>query len=136
MLLVKIHRDALLRPLQIVSGIVERRHTLPILANILIRKDGEQVSFLSTDIEVQITTKAQSGYFDLTIASSTIGSFVELWDAPQTVVATSESVDRLECEQLIASGVVTAATTARIYWISSDGPIYGWRRVAYRIIAL
>lgn len=56
MQLVKIHRDKLLRPLQIVSGIVERRHTLPILANILISKKGEQVSFLSTDIEVQITT--------------------------------------------------------------------------------
>ena len=61
MQLVKTSRDALLRPLQIVSGIVERRHTLPILANILIRKDGEQVSFLSTDIEVQITTLAQVG---------------------------------------------------------------------------
>jgi DNA polymerase-3 subunit beta len=61
MQLVKTHRDNLLRPLQIVSGIVERRHTLPILANILIRKDGERVSFLSTDIEVQITTHAQVG---------------------------------------------------------------------------
>ncbi|MES2071997.1 MAG: DNA polymerase III subunit beta [Pseudomonadota bacterium] len=61
MQLVKTHRDTLLRPLQIVSGIVERRHTLPILANILIRKDGEKVSFLSTDIEVQITTHAEIG---------------------------------------------------------------------------
>jgi DNA polymerase-3 subunit beta len=61
MQLVKTHRDNLLRPLQIVSGIVERRHTLPILANILIRKDGERVSFLSTDIEVQITTHAEVG---------------------------------------------------------------------------
>ena len=59
--LVKTSRDTLLRPLQIVSGIVERRHTLPILANILIRKDGEKVSFLSTDIEVQITTHADVG---------------------------------------------------------------------------
>ncbi len=59
MQLVKTQRDALLRPLQIVSGIVERRHTLPILANILIRKDGERISFLSTEIEVQITTHAQ-----------------------------------------------------------------------------
>jgi DNA polymerase-3 subunit beta len=61
MQLVKTQRDTLLRPLQIVSGIVERRHTLPILANILIRKEGETVSFLSTDIEVQITTHAQVG---------------------------------------------------------------------------
>jgi DNA polymerase-3 subunit beta len=61
MQLVKTTRDALLRPLQIVSGIVERRHTLPILANILIRKEGERISFLSTDIEVQITTHAEVG---------------------------------------------------------------------------
>ena len=61
MQLVKTHRDTLLRPLQIVSGIVERRHTLPILANILIRKDGEKVSLLSTDIEVQISTQAAIG---------------------------------------------------------------------------
>lgn len=33
MQLVKTSRDNLLRPLQIVSGIVERRHTLPILAD-------------------------------------------------------------------------------------------------------
>ncbi len=61
MQLVKTNRDTLLRPLQIVNGIVERRHTLPILANILIRKEGEKVSFLSTDIEVQITTNAKVG---------------------------------------------------------------------------
>lgn len=73
MQLVKTHRDALLRPLQIVSGIVERRHTLPILANILIRKDGEKVSLLSTDIEVQITTHAQIGV-DAEVASTTVAA--------------------------------------------------------------
>ena len=36
MQLKQIARDALLRPLQAVSGIVERRHTLPILANVTI----------------------------------------------------------------------------------------------------
>ena len=53
MQLVKTSRDNLLRPLQIVSGIVERRHTLPILANLLIRKTGERVSFLSTGLADQ-----------------------------------------------------------------------------------
>ncbi len=61
MQLVQTNRDTLLRPLQIVSGIVERRHTLPILANILVKKDGADVSFVSTDIEIQITTKAPIG---------------------------------------------------------------------------
>jgi DNA polymerase-3 subunit beta len=64
MQLVKASRDALLKPLATVSGIVERRHTLPILANILLRKDGSRVSFVSTDIEVQITTHADFGVGD------------------------------------------------------------------------
>src|SRR5690606_25953333 len=51
-------------PLATVSGIVERRHTLPILANILLRKEGSRVSFVSTDIEVQITTHADFGVGD------------------------------------------------------------------------
>lgn len=61
MQLVKTQRDNLLRPLQTVSGIVERRHTLPILANLLIRKQGQDISFLSTDLELQITTTADCG---------------------------------------------------------------------------
>ncbi|MCL1886936.1 MAG: DNA polymerase III subunit beta [Betaproteobacteria bacterium] len=64
MQLVKTGRDNLLRPLQMVSGIVERRHTLPILANILIKKDGHAVSFLSTDTEIQIQTSAEVGAGD------------------------------------------------------------------------
>ena len=61
MQLVKASRDALLKPLQVVSGIVERRQTLPILANILVRKDGERVSFTATDLEIQIQTSAEIG---------------------------------------------------------------------------
>ena len=50
MILIKAQRDAILRPLQLITGIVERRHTLPILANILLRKKGSIVSFIATDI--------------------------------------------------------------------------------------
>lgn len=59
MQLVTAERDALLKPIQTVSGIVERRHTLPILSNLLIKKTGSDLSFLATDIEVQISTKTQ-----------------------------------------------------------------------------
>jgi len=61
MQLVTTSRDSLLKPLQVVSGIVERRHTLPILANLLFKKQGEKVAFVSTDIEIQITTNANFG---------------------------------------------------------------------------
>ena len=73
MQLIKAPRDALLKPLAVVSGIVERRHTLPILANILIKKEGPKVSFVSTDIEVQIKTHADIGVgsenFAITVAA-------------------------------------------------------------------
>ncbi|MGL6071162.1 DNA polymerase III subunit beta [Craterilacuibacter sp.] len=56
MLILQAERDALLKPLLAVTGIVERRHTLPILSNVLIEKKGGVVSFLATDLEIQITT--------------------------------------------------------------------------------
>ncbi|WP_028536202.1 DNA polymerase III subunit beta [Paludibacterium yongneupense] len=56
MLILQAERDALLKPLLAVTGIVERRHTLPILSNVLIEKKGAQVGFLATDLEIQITT--------------------------------------------------------------------------------
>ena len=59
--LIKANRETILKPLSVVSGIVERRHTLPILANVLIRKQDETVSFIGTDIEIQIQTQASLG---------------------------------------------------------------------------
>ena len=56
MLLIKTSRDTLLKPLQTVTGIVERRQTLPILSNVLIQQDAEKTSFLTTDLEIQIKT--------------------------------------------------------------------------------
>jgi len=70
MVFVKAARDALLRPLQVVSGIVERRQTLPILANVLVRKDGEKVAFTATDLEIQIQTSAEVGSGKETMATT------------------------------------------------------------------
>jgi len=59
MLKIKTTNDKLLAPLQQVTGIVERRHTLPILSNVLISAGGGKVDFLATDLEVQVTSSAQ-----------------------------------------------------------------------------
>ena len=56
MKLVQLPRDALLRPLQAVSGIVERRHTLPILSNVLLQRQADTIRFVATDLELQIAT--------------------------------------------------------------------------------
>ncbi len=58
MILVKAQRDELLGPLAAVSGIIERRHTLPILSNVLIERAPGALSFLATDIEIQITARS------------------------------------------------------------------------------
>jgi DNA polymerase III subunit beta len=49
-----IQREALLKPLQQVVGVVERRQTLPVLANLLVVADGERVTFTGTDLEVEM----------------------------------------------------------------------------------
>ena len=69
MLLFTAPRDALLAPLQSVSGIVEKRHTLPILSNVLIEKKGDALTLLATDIEIQIRnrTTAAVGADDVAI---------------------------------------------------------------------
>ena len=59
MQLKQIARDALLKPLQAVSGIVERRHTLPILANVLLEQRDGRLYVTATDLEMQITADSE-----------------------------------------------------------------------------
>lgn len=49
-------RDNLLKPLQQVSGVVERRQTLPILANVLINAGSGKINITATDLEVEMKT--------------------------------------------------------------------------------
>ena len=59
MQLKQIPRDALLKPLQAVAGIVERRHTLPILANVLLEQKDGRLYVTATDLEMQITADTE-----------------------------------------------------------------------------
>src|SRR5437016_8267797 len=58
MVLVQDKRDNILNPLSAVSGIIERRHTLPILSNVLLERTTQALSFLATDIEIQISARS------------------------------------------------------------------------------
>lgn len=49
-----IQREALLKPLQLVAGVVERRQTLPVLSNVLLVVDGQNLSLTGTDLEVEL----------------------------------------------------------------------------------
>lgn len=73
MIILKTTQNKILSILQSVSGIVERRHTMPILANILIQKMGNKVHFMTSDLEIQIKTSAEFGGVDGDFAT-TIGA--------------------------------------------------------------
>jgi DNA polymerase-3 subunit beta len=51
-------REALLKPLQQVVNVVERRQTLPVLANLLVRVEGSDLSLTGTDLEVEMIARA------------------------------------------------------------------------------
>ena len=52
-----VRKNYLLRELQLFQGIVERKNTIPILANVLMEAMGDQLSFLATDLEVGLRSK-------------------------------------------------------------------------------
>lgn len=54
-----VSRETILKPLQLVAGVVERRQTLPVLANVLIVLEGDKLSLTGTDLEVEIVGRVQ-----------------------------------------------------------------------------
>ena len=79
--------------LQAVSGIVERRHTLPILANVLVRKTGPHIEFITSDLEIQVRTSAvlggDEGNFSTTVGARKLIDILRSLPADQTVTLTS-----------------------------------------------
>ena len=69
----EISREALIKPLQLVTGVVERRQTLPVLSNVLLVLEKGQLSLTGTDLEVElvgrVNDRARSqtdGYLQIT----------------------------------------------------------------------
>ena len=57
---IQINRDTLLKPLSSVSSIVERRHTLPILSNLLLEAKQDSIMLTATDLEMQISLSVET----------------------------------------------------------------------------
>ena len=55
-----VRKNDLLRELQFFQGIVERKNTIPILANVLMEADGSEVRLLATDLEVSLRSKCEA----------------------------------------------------------------------------
>ena len=63
-------RETLLKPLQTVVGVVERRQTMPILSNVLLSLQGSKLSITATDLEVEMVAEAEvkgDGTGDITV---------------------------------------------------------------------
>lgn len=57
----EISREALIKPLQLVTGVVERRQTLPVLSNVLLVLEKGQLSLTGTDLEVELVGRVNVG---------------------------------------------------------------------------
>jgi len=89
MIVLKSTQDKVLAALQSVAGIVERRHTLPILANVLLRKTGGQVQLTTSDLEIQIRTTVElggdEGNFATTVGARKLIDILRTMPGDQTV---------------------------------------------------
>src|SRR3989441_4805987 len=86
-----VRKNDLLRELQLFQGIVERKNTIPILANVLMEAKGDEVGFLATDLEVGLRSKcnasvAKSG--SLTLPAKKLYEIIKL--LPETDIRIAE----------------------------------------------
>jgi DNA polymerase III subunit beta len=93
MIVFKAPQEKVLGALQAVAGIVERRHTLPILANVLIRKTGSNVEFTTSDLEIQVRTTAEldgdGGNFNSSVGARKLIDILRTLPSDQTVSLSS-----------------------------------------------
>jgi DNA polymerase III subunit beta len=93
MIVLKAAQANFLDALQSVAGIVERRHTLPILANVLMRKTGSQIEFTTSDLEIQVRTQAElggdPGPLAITVGARKLIDILRSLPADQVVTLTS-----------------------------------------------
>ncbi|MCC6922904.1 MAG: DNA polymerase III subunit beta [Nitrosomonas sp.] len=99
MLLIKTDRDNLLKPLQMVTGIVEKKQTMPILANVIIESQDNLLTFLTSDKEMQITARTglndeNHKNFSLTVSAKKFQDILRALDN-DTEVSLFREEDRL-----------------------------------------
>ncbi len=89
MIVLKTAQEKLLTALQSVAGIVERRHTLPVLANVLLRKTGNEIEFTTSDLEIQVRTRdtfeGDAGNFSTTVGARKLIDILRSLPSDQTV---------------------------------------------------
>ncbi|MHB1946684.1 MAG: DNA polymerase III subunit beta [Gammaproteobacteria bacterium] len=96
---VTIQRAALLKPLQMISGVVERRQTLPILSNVLVTIKEHKLYLTGTDLEIEMIGSAQLD--DATDAAAITVSARKLLDICRALPDDAQVQMALEGEHLM-----------------------------------
>jgi DNA polymerase-3 subunit beta len=103
MIVLKATQEQIVASLQSVAGIVERRHTLPILANVMLRKTGDITQLTTSDLEIQIRTEASlggdSGSFSTTVGARKLMDILRSMPSDQIV-----SIESNQNKLLLKSG--------------------------------
>ncbi|MEM8729160.1 MAG: DNA polymerase III subunit beta [Pseudomonadota bacterium] len=91
---ISIERSALLKAVAQAQSVVERRNTIPILANVLIEAEGEAVTFRATDLDIEVVDQApamveRAG--STTVAATTLHEIVRKLPDGALVTVTSDS---------------------------------------------
>lgn len=100
-----VNKETLLRSLQIVCNVVEKRHTFPVLSNILLVAQDGQLTITGTDLEVEMVATAlvsieQEG--EITVPAR---KFLDIWkklpnDAPVNLVSNANNQLEISCDKV------------------------------------
>ena len=94
MIVLKDTQARLLGALQAVCGIVERRHTLPILANVLIRKSGPSIALTTSDLDIEVGHQVELGgdarEFATTVSARKLIDILKAMPPDQVVTLSAE----------------------------------------------
>lgn len=74
-----IQREQLLKTLQLVTGVVERRQTLPVLANLLVKATDNRLEFTGTDLEVQLVAECEAKVDQVGEATLPARKLADIW---------------------------------------------------------
>ncbi|MES0864110.1 DNA polymerase III subunit beta [Ruegeria sp. SCPT10] len=99
---ISIERGTLLKAVSQAQSVVERRNTIPILANVLIEAEGDQVQFRATDLDIEVVDKAPAQVEKAgatTVAATTLHEIVrKLPDGALVTLTADSAAGRLTVE--------------------------------------
>ena len=91
---ISIERGTLLKAVSQAQSVVERRNTIPILANVLIEAEGDSVQFRATDLDIEVVDKAPAQVERAgatTVAATTLHEIVRKLPDGALVTLTADS---------------------------------------------